>query len=154
VGISFFTHLDGAMSQDGDWPVNPTVRLWQLTETLRQLRERSGLTLEEAAEKLSAMGGKWSRSKLSRIENREAGRQGLRRRAAAERLRGDRAQLATWILGLVARVRERGYWSTIRNDLPDDFHELLSVEDACLPSASLEMIVVPGSCKLPTTRVP
>ncbi|HEV8558559.1 MAG TPA: helix-turn-helix transcriptional regulator [Actinophytocola sp.] len=61
------------MSQDADWPVNPTVRLRQLTETLRQLRERSGLTLEEAAEKLSAMGGRRSRSKLSRIENREQG---------------------------------------------------------------------------------
>ena len=60
------------MSQDADWPVNPTVRLWQLTETLRQLRERSGLTLEQAAERLTAMGGRWSRSKLSQRSDRKS----------------------------------------------------------------------------------
>jgi hypothetical protein len=54
-----------------------------------------------------------------------------------------------WILGLVARVRERGYWSTIRNDLPEDFHELLSVEDALLSIRQLEMIVVPGLLQTP-----
>jgi hypothetical protein len=67
------------MSQDADWPVNPTVRLWQLTETLRQLRERSGLTLEETAEKLSAMGGRWSRVEALPDREPRAGREGLRR---------------------------------------------------------------------------
>ena len=49
------------------------MRRWQLTETLRQLRERAELTIEEAAVQLRAHGGKWSRSKLGRIETREQG---------------------------------------------------------------------------------
>lgn len=137
------------MSQDVDWPVNPTVRLWQLTETLRHLRERSGLTLEEAAEKLSAMGGRWSRSKLSRIENREQGVKDFDVERLLNAYEVKDPDSRRWILGLVARLRERGYWSTIRNDLPEDFHELLSVEDALLAVRQLEMIVVPGLLQTP-----
>lgn len=137
------------MSEDGDWPVNPTVRLWQLTETLRQLRERSGLTLDEAAEKLSAMGGKWSRSKLSRIENREQGVKDFDVERLLDTYEVTEPESRRWILGLVARVRERGYWSAIRNDLPADFHELLSVEDALLSIRQLEMIVIPGLLQTP-----
>lgn len=137
------------MSQDGDWPVNPTVRLWQLTETLRQLRERSGLTLEEAAEKLSAMGGRWSRSKLSRIENREQGVKDFDVERLLDAYDVTEPESRRWILGLVARVRERGYWSTIRDDLPDDFHEMLSVEDALVSRRQLATMVVPGLLQTP-----
>jgi transcriptional regulator with XRE-family HTH domain len=137
------------VSQDADWPVNPTVRLWQLTETLRQLRERSGLTLEEAAEKLSAMGGRWSRSKLSRIENREQGVKDFDVERLLDAYKVTEPGSRKWILGLTARVRERGYWHAIRNDLPEDFHELLSVEDALLSVRQLEMIVVPGLLQTP-----
>jgi transcriptional regulator with XRE-family HTH domain len=125
------------------------MRLWQLTETLRQLRERSGLTLEEAAEKLSAMSGRWSRSKLSRIENREQGVKDFDVERLLDAYEVKDPTSRHWILGLVARVRERGYWSTIRNDLPEDFHELLSVEDALLSIRQLEMIVVPGLLQTP-----
>lgn len=137
------------MSQDADWPVNPTVRLWQLTETLRQLRERSGLTLEQAAERLTAMGGRWSRSKLSRIENREQGVKDFDVERLMDAYGVTEPSSRKWILGLVARVHERGYWSAIRNDLPEDFHELLSVEDALLSIRQLEMIVVPGLLQTP-----
>lgn len=137
------------MGQDADWPVNPTVRLWQLTETLRQLRERSGLTLEQAAEQLSGMGGRWSRSKISRIENREQGVKDFDVERLLDAYGVTEPGGREWILGLAARVRERGYWRAIRNDLPEDFHELLSVEDALLSVRQLEMIVVPGLLQTP-----
>lgn len=61
------------MSEDNEWVVTATVRRWQLTETLRQLREQRGWTLEQTVERLRATGGKWSTSKVSRIEKREHG---------------------------------------------------------------------------------
>ena len=50
---------------------NATVRRWQLTETLRRLREEAGLTHDQVIAELRKGQGKWSRPKLSRIENRE-----------------------------------------------------------------------------------
>ncbi|WP_328618762.1 helix-turn-helix domain-containing protein [Actinokineospora pegani] len=43
------------------------------TETLRQLREQRGWTMEEVATRLEPLGGKWSTSKISRIESRQQG---------------------------------------------------------------------------------
>ena len=53
--------------------VSATVRRWQLTETLRQLREQARLTHDQVVAELRTGQGKWSRPKLSRIENREQG---------------------------------------------------------------------------------
>jgi transcriptional regulator with XRE-family HTH domain len=131
------------VSQGGD-VVNATVRRWQLTETLRQLRERAGLTIEEAAQQLQGTAGKWSRSKLGRIETRE---QGVRVREVEQLLdlyRVSDPQLRGWLLDLAATAHERGYWHAIRKDLPEDFHEYLSVEAALVALRQFETMVVPG----------
>ena len=132
------------MSQDGGDVVNATVRRWQLTETLRQLRERAGLTIEEAAERLRASTGKWSRSKLGRIETRE---QGVKIREVEQLLdlyEVADANLRGWLLDLAATAHERGYWRAIRKDLPEDFHDFLSVEAALVALRQLETMTVPG----------
>jgi hypothetical protein len=62
-----------------------------------------------AAEKLSAMGGRWSRSKLSRIGNREQGVKDFDVERLLDAYEVTEPESRRWILGLVARVRERGY---------------------------------------------
>lgn len=132
------------MSQGVGDVVNPTVRRWQLTETLRQLRERLGLTIEQAVELLRASGvGTWSRSKLSRIETRE---QNARIRDVEQLLdlyevdAGTRASM----LDLAAAAHERGYWHGIRKDLPQDFHGVLDIEAALIAKRQFETMLVPG----------
>ncbi|MGH3929017.1 MAG: helix-turn-helix domain-containing protein [Pseudonocardiaceae bacterium] len=137
------------MSQDSGDVVNATVRRWQLTETLRQLRERAGLTIEAAAERLRAQAGKWSRSKLGRIETRE---QGVKTHEVDQLL--DLYQvtdegLRTWLLGLAATAYERGYWQAIRKDLPEDFHGFLNVEAALVALRQVETMLIPGLLQTP-----
>ncbi|MGH3905495.1 MAG: helix-turn-helix domain-containing protein [Pseudonocardiaceae bacterium] len=132
------------MSQDSGDVVNATVRRWQLTETLRQLREQAGMTIEQAAEQLRAQSGTWSRSKLGRIETRE---QGVKIREVEQLLdlyQVTDANLRTWLFDLAATAHERGYWRAIRRDLPGDFHDFLNVEAALVALRQLETMVVPG----------
>jgi transcriptional regulator with XRE-family HTH domain len=137
------TEEDIVTSSSGD-AVNATVRRWQLTETLRQLRERSGLTIEQAAEQLRERHGKWSRSKLGRVETRD---QGVRIREVEQLLDlygVTDTSLRAWLLDLTAIARERGYWRAIRKDLPEDFHEFLNVEAALVALRQFETMVIPG----------
>jgi transcriptional regulator with XRE-family HTH domain len=132
------------MSHGSGDVVNPTVRRWQLTETLRQLRERSGLTIEQAVEQLRASGvGTWSRSKLSRIETRE---QNARIRDVEQLIDfyGVDADTRARMLGLAAAAHERGYWHAIRKDLPHDFHGVLDIEAALVAKRQFETMLVPG----------
>jgi len=133
------------VSQDSSDVVNATVRRWQLTETLRQLRERAGLTIEQAAEQLrTGSGKKWSRSKLGRIETRA---QGVKTREVEQLLdlyAVTDANLRGWMLDLAETAHERGYWRAIRRDLPEDFHDFLSVEASLVALRQFETMAVPG----------
>lgn len=133
------------MSQSNGDFVNATVRRWQLTETLRQLRERAGMTIEQAAEQLRATGsGTWSRSKISRVETRE---QGVKVREVEQLLdlyEVTDANLRAWMLDLAATAHERGYWRAIRKDLPDEFHGFLDVEAALVALRQFETMLIPG----------
>jgi len=132
------------VSQDSSDVVNATVRRWQLTETLRQLREHAGLTIEQAVERLRRGPSAWSRSKLGRIETRV---QGVRVREVEQLLDlydVTEASLRGWLLDLAATAQERGYWLAIRRDLPEDFHGFLSVEAALVALRQCETMLIPG----------
>jgi transcriptional regulator with XRE-family HTH domain len=124
--------------------VNATVRRWQLTETLRQLRERAGLTIEQAAEQMRDRHGKWSRSKLGRIETREQGVKIREVELLLDLYRATDPTLRAWLIDLAATAHERGYWRAIRKDLPEDFHDFLNVEAALVALRQLETMVIPG----------
>ncbi len=137
------------MAQPNGQSINGTVRRWQLTETLRQLREQKDLSLEQTAELLREGSGKWSRSKLSRIETRE---QGVRSHEVDQLLdlygvTDDK--LRAWLLDLATTAHERGYWLAIRKDLPGDFHEFLNVEAALVAFRQLTTLVMPGLLQTP-----
>ena len=137
------------MSEDNEWVVTATVRRWQLTETLRQLREQHGWTMEETVKRLERIGGKWSTSKISRVENRQQGIKSFDVERMLDAYEVTDPNTREWVLGLSARAGERGYWLALRKDLPEDFQQLLHVEATLLAVRQVEMIVVPGLLQTP-----
>ncbi len=137
------------MSQDSSDVVSATVRRWQLTETLRQLREGAGLTIEQAVERLRAGGGTWSRSKLGRIETREQGVKPQEVERLLDLYQVTDPSLRGWLLDLAATASERGYWRAIRNEVPEDFHDFLRVEAALVALRQFETMAVPGLLQTP-----
>ncbi len=131
------------MTQDNSL-VSATVRRWQLTETLRQLREQARLTHDQVVAELRTGQGKWSRPKLSRIENRE---QGVKPREVEQLLDvygvTDQA-LRDWLVELAGTAHERGWMVDIRKNLPQDFHAFLNWEVALVASRQFETLLVPG----------
>jgi transcriptional regulator with XRE-family HTH domain len=134
---------------DNEWVVTATVRRWQLTETLRQLREQHGWTLEETVTRLERVGGKWSTSKISRVENRQQGVKSFDVERMLDAYEVTDPDTREWVLGLSERAGERGYWLALRKDLPEDFQQLLHVEATLLAVRQVEMIVVPGLLQTP-----
>ncbi|PSL56577.1 helix-turn-helix protein [Saccharothrix carnea] len=132
------------MTQNFDGAASATVRRWQLTETLRQLRDERGLTIDQVVELLAERSSKWSRSKLSRIEIREQRVKSHEVELLLDVYGVTDDNLRTWLLGLAATAHERGYWLSIRKDLPEDFHHLLNVEAALVARRQFETMVVPG----------
>lgn len=137
------------MAEENKWVVTATVRQWQLTETLRQLREQHGWTIEEVVARLTKIGGKWSTSKLSRIETRQQGVKSFDVERLLDAYEVTDANTREWLMGLSARAGERGYWLAIRKDLPVDFQQLLHVEATLLAVRQLETLVVPGLLQTP-----
>jgi transcriptional regulator with XRE-family HTH domain len=132
------------MSQDVGGAASATVRRWQLTETLRQLRDERGLTIDQVVDLLQGQPGKWSRSKLSRIEIREQRVKPHEVEQLLDVYKVTDHSLRTWLIDLAATAHERGYWLSIRKDLPEDFHGLLNVEAALVARRQFETMVVPG----------
>ena len=149
MGIPFFTRKGVGVSEDNEWVVTATVRRWQLTETLRQLREQHGWTMEETVARLERIGGKWSTSKISRVENRQQGIKSFDVERMLDAYEVTDPNTREWVLGLSERAGERGYWLAIRKDLPEDFQQLLHVEATLLAVRQVEMIVVPGLLQTP-----
>jgi len=137
------------MSEENEWVVTATVRRWQLTETLRQLREQHGWSMDDVVKRLEKIGGKWSSSKISRIENRQQGVKSFDVERLLDAYEVTDANTREWIMGLSARAGERGYWLAIRKDLPEDFQQLLHVEATLLAVRQLETLVVPGLLQTP-----
>ncbi|RSN70402.1 helix-turn-helix domain-containing protein [Actinomadura sp. WAC 06369] len=131
------------MTSDNGDAVSATVRRWQLTASLKQLREAAGLTIEQAVQRLNEGPGRWSKPKLSRIENRH---QGVKLKEVEQLLDlyGADAKTRTELLELAGTVGERGWWLTYRRDLPEDFHPLFNLEVAMVARRQFETLIVPG----------
>ncbi|GAA5041698.1 transcriptional regulator with XRE-family HTH domain [Thermocatellispora tengchongensis] len=112
---------DGVPGPAGAGGRGPTVRRRRLAAELRVLRERAGLTGEQAGERLG-----WSVSKISRIET---GQVGVRNRDLAALLdlyeapNGKRDALTE--LGRTAA--QRGWWDTYES-IPTEYANYISLE--------------------------
>lgn len=121
-----------------------TVRRWQLTESLRQLREQAELTMNEAADELKQRSGKWSRSKLQRIETREQGVKYGEVQQLLDLYDSAEPDVRDWLLELASTANERGYWLAFQRELPQDFHAVLNIEAELVAQRQFETMVVPG----------
>jgi len=116
----------------------PTVRRRRLAGELRRLRERSEMTLEEAAEKLG-----WSPAKLSRIETARVGLTSpdlVHMLDIYELPEEKRAGLI--VLGRSAR--KRGWWDAYADSLPSDFPAYIELEADAAFIRSYDGMIVNG----------
>lgn len=121
--------------------VSPTLRLWQLAELLRKHRDSSGLTIEQAAERLREFSPRWSRSKLQRIEARIYAPQPaeIAHFAAAYALPKADAEMMT---DMAREARQKGWWHS--SGLPKVTHLLAGLEQAATHIRQFELALVPG----------
>lgn len=122
------------------------VRRWQLAAALKDFREKAGLTQEQAVEQLRESGGRWSASKLSRMEHRE---HGVRPREVEQLLDvygvTDDA-LREPVLALAVRARERDWRAGFgfAAELPEHLRTLVSLEAGVTAIRQFETMLVPG----------
>jgi transcriptional regulator with XRE-family HTH domain len=102
----------------------PTVRRRVLATNLRRLRAERGLHLEDAAEVLSC-----DPSKISRIEKAESGIRQVDLKLLLD-LYGikDTTEREGW-LALARESRKRRWWRDLEDRLPDDFLDLVGLEE-------------------------
>jgi hypothetical protein len=128
---------------DDTGPASSAVRRWQLAETLRKLREDAHLTHDQVIAQLRKGQGKWSRPKLSKIENRE---QGVKPREVEQLLDiyGTTDKVRAWLVDLASTPRERGWAFDIRKHLPEELHRFVDWETALVACRQFETLLVPG----------
>ncbi len=120
---------------------SPTLRQWQLAESLRDYRERAGLTLEEAGSQLKPYGQRWSRSKLQRIETRLYAPKPAEVEHLADTY-GIPASEAGALVEMAAEARQKGWW--LSSALPKHFHTFAGLEQAATALRVFELALVPG----------
>jgi hypothetical protein len=120
-----------------------TLRGRRLARTLVQLRDAAGMTAEQAADELRKEGGRWSKSKISRIEDP---------RFAAPTPRDVRDMLDLYgvkdapqrdaLIQLATQARQRGWW-TAYDDVLRGSH-IVGLEAEATVMHSFEPMCVPG----------
>lgn len=120
------------------------VRRWQVAAALKDFREKAGLTQGQAIAELRRMGGRWSESKLSRVENHE---HGVRPREVEQLLDVYGVTDVTvreLIVELAAGARDRTWKSRFGVDLPDATWTLVSIEAGVVGMRQFETMLIPG----------
>ncbi len=124
-----------------DRGVSPTLRLWQLAESLRGHRERMELTIVDAAERLKQLSPRWSRSKLQRIETRSYPPQP----AEVEHLAAVyevSANEAAALVRMAREARQKGWWQS--SALPKPTQMMVGLEQAATTVRQFELALMPG----------
>ncbi len=119
------------------------VRRWQLAAALKAQREQAGLTQEQAIDRLVPGEGRWSRSKLSRVENRE---HHLKPREVEQLLDAygvTDTEARDALVRLAAPRRERGWWLSF-GELPEDWGSLLGLESGLIGLRDFQNQLVHG----------
>jgi len=120
------------------------VYLMQLAAALKDFREKADLTQEQAVTELRRMGGRWSESKLSRVENHE---HGIRTREVEQLLDLYGVTDETVrepVLALAVRARKKDPRAPYGVELPDKTRALVSVETGAVAIRQFETMVIPG----------
>lgn len=119
---------------------SPTVRGRRLRHELRKIREERGLTIEQISEQ---SGGDWNPSTISRWEtgDRRIRPVDLRRLLDLYDVQGDQREV---MLTLARQARERGWWRTYRDAVPEWFEVYLGLEAEASVIHDYAAELVPG----------
>ncbi|MEU0700823.1 helix-turn-helix domain-containing protein [Streptomyces bacillaris] len=117
----------------------PTVRRRRLGAELKRLREKAGVSMEDAAERI---GG--DKPKISRQENGRQGVSKLEIEALLELYRVSDDRLRTALTTLAREGRRKGWWAQYSDILPAGFQEGLSIESDAVRILAFQSMLVPG----------
>jgi transcriptional regulator with XRE-family HTH domain len=117
---------------------SPTVRRRRLAAELHRLRERSGLTGDQVAERLG-----WSPSKISRIENTRSGLKIADARKLLD-LYGVDNPKRDELLAMTREADQKAWWEAYSGEWPEGFSEFIGMEAEAEVIMNWEPQVVPG----------
>jgi transcriptional regulator with XRE-family HTH domain len=119
---------------------SPTVRGRRLRHELRKIREEHGLTIEQVSEQ---SGGDWNASTISRWEtgDRRIRPVDLRRLLDLYDVHGDQREV---MLTLARQARERGWWRSYSDAVPEWFEVYLGLEAEAAVIHDYAAELVPG----------
>ncbi|MFJ9979982.1 helix-turn-helix domain-containing protein [Streptomyces cyaneofuscatus] len=117
----------------------PTVRRRRLGAELKRLREKAGVSMEDAAERI---GG--DKPKISRQENGRQGVSKLEIEALLALYRVSDERLRTALTTLAREGRRKGWWAQYSDILPAGFQERLSIESDAARILTFQSMLVPG----------
>lgn len=116
----------------------PTIRRRRLGAALRRLREDAGLSTTEVAEQLG-----WSHSKVSRIETAKSPVTATDVQALLDHYEVPDPE-AQALLRLAREAKQRGWWHSYSEVLPEWFESYLGLEAEASKISSYEPLVIPG----------
>jgi transcriptional regulator with XRE-family HTH domain len=126
-------------------PAAPSLRRRRLAAELRKLRDESGLSITDVAEKLA-----WQGSKLSRIETRQLGITAPDLRRLLDVYGVADEAYRDWLVELARRANERGWWQSYsRQVVPPELSDLIVVEEEAAAIRSYQPELVPGLLQTP-----
>jgi len=120
------------------------VRRWQLAVALKAQREQAELTQEQAIERLTSGGARWSRSKLSRVENREHHLKPREVEQLLDTYGVTDTETRDALVQLAAPSRERGWWDSFGKMFSDDLRTLMSLESGLVELRDFQNQLVHG----------
>ncbi|MFD9422582.1 MULTISPECIES: helix-turn-helix transcriptional regulator [unclassified Streptomyces] len=130
----------------GGYVSAPTVRRRQLGRTLRSIREKLGLTQEEAAENT---GGRISPAKLSRIETARNAASASDVEALLDLYGVSDADVRRDMIRLTREGSQRGWWQSYRSVLSPVYEDLISLEAEASTIRTWQLASIPGLLQTP-----
>lgn len=119
-------------------PARATTRRRQLGATLRKLRARKGLTLEEAGLRVGV-----SKATVSRYETREGPVKWLVVEALCREYDATEAERDA-LVGLAKDAKQQGWWRSFADSIPESMNLLLTLEDEAVREDHFSCVYVPG----------
>jgi transcriptional regulator with XRE-family HTH domain len=121
-------------------PASPSLRRRRLAAELRRLRDQSGLSISDVAEKLD-----WQGSRISRIETRQLGITPPDLRKLLDVYGVDDEAHRGRLTEMARSANERGWWQSYpRNVIPSEYGDLITVEEEAATIRSYQPELIPG----------
>ena len=131
------------MTQDMD-ASGSVVRRWQLAAALKVQREQAGLTQEQAIDRLGTGPGRWSRSKLSRVENREHHVKPREVEQLLDAYGVTDPATRSGLVQLAGGPRDQGWWDSFNKPFSDNLRTLMSLESGLVALRDFQNQLVHG----------